>query len=101
MQRQLPMIRFSFFLLFIFQFSQGWTQIRQISFAHSFGAEQSEKLFSVENTLDTGYIMWGYTETFGAGNKDMLLTKMDKRGDIKWSYAYGDSQEDIAKHSQG
>lgn len=36
-----------------------------------------------------GYLMLGYTESFGAGNSDFLLQKVDDQGNSQWSKTLG------------
>ncbi len=49
---------------------------------------------SVEQTTDGGYIVTGYTSSFGAGGDDIYLLRMDANGDTLWTRTYGDTQDD-------
>ena len=50
-------------------------QIRAISFAKTFGGGDGDGASSIQQTSDGGYIVAGYTESFGAGPVDFLVIK--------------------------
>ncbi|MFH0974692.1 MAG: hypothetical protein V1874_02795 [Spirochaetota bacterium] len=45
---------------------------------------------------DGGYVVGSYTESFGAGENDYWILKVDSDGDIVWQYTYGGTDGDIA-----
>jgi len=45
-----------------------------------YGREGDDRLYSVQQTSDGGYILAGYTDSFGAGGKDMWIIKTDENG---------------------
>lgn len=51
-----------------------------VSWTTSFGGAGYDEGFSVQQTLDGGYIVGGYTTTFGAGGSDFWLIKTDASG---------------------
>jgi hypothetical protein len=51
---------------------------------------------SVQQTSDGGYIIAGYTRSFGAGLWDMYVLRTDGRGDTLWTRTYGGSFGDYA-----
>lgn len=61
----------------------------------SYGGEGSEFGQSVMQTVDSGFIVTGYTNSFGAGGNDVYLIRTNKYGDLEWSRTYGGGSIDI------
>ncbi len=49
---------------------------------------------SVEQTLDSGFIVCGQTLSFGNGNSDVFVIRTDKNGDTLWTKTYGGTNYD-------
>jgi len=62
--------------------------------AHTYGGDQWDEGYSVQQTADGQYIVAGYTESFGAGSMDFYLLKIDADGDTLWTRTYGGSGRD-------
>ncbi|MBU1985448.1 hypothetical protein KJ815_13705, partial [bacterium] len=63
---------------------------------HTYGGSNEDYAFSVQQTADSGYIVAGYTYSFGAGNQDFYLVKTNSLGDTLWTRTYGGSRADGA-----
>ncbi len=77
----------------------------QITFERTYGGIGEDQSYSAIQTLDGGYIVTGYTYSYGAGSADVYLIKTDSLGDILWTKTYGNLYRDfghsIAQTSDG
>jgi hypothetical protein len=53
------------------------------------GGVESEGCRALQQTSDTGYILAGWTTSFGAGSYDLYLVKTNSIGDTLWTKTYG------------
>lgn len=60
----------------------------------TYGGAGYETASEVLQTNDGGIAIFGYTDSFGAGNRDMWLIKTDNEGNIIWEKTYGGKQDD-------
>jgi hypothetical protein len=59
-----------------------------------YGGSKSEEALSIHQTRDGGYIVTGYTKSFGLGG--VLVLKLDSAGDIEWQRVYEGGRENSA-----
>jgi hypothetical protein len=62
----------------------------------TYGGSLSDGAMSAEPTADGGYIVAGWTASFGAGSEDVWVLKLDRDGNIIWQKTYGDTGQDVA-----
>lgn len=53
--------------------------------------------YDVKQTLDNGYIITGSTSSFGQGNTDLYLMKLDSMGQIKFERAIGNHDNEVGR----
>lgn len=61
-----------------------------------YGGTNFEAALSVVQTIDSGFLLLGWTQTFGAGQKDWYLVKTDIDGNQVWQKTYGNSNNQSA-----
>ena len=66
--------------------NQQWTK--------TFGGTKDEIAYSAQQTTDGGYVIAGYTDSFGAGGRDVYLIKTDALGNQQWEKTFGGAYGD-------
>ncbi len=76
-----------------------------IEWQRAYGGSNSDAAKSIQQTDDGGYIVAGYTSSFGEGESDVLILKLSSSGDVEWQKTYGgsdvDSVESIKQTNDG
>ena len=67
-----------------------------IEWQKTYGGSGDDEASSIQQTVDGGYIVAGYTTSFGAGKKDVWILKLDKDGNVQWQNTYGGTEDDEA-----
>jgi len=71
-------------------------QSGMITWDRTYGGSKDDWVSSLIQTTDGGYAVAGYTKSFGAGEADFWLLKLDKKGNRIWDKTYGGSGYDYA-----
>ncbi len=64
------------------------------------GGINEEEAYSVKQTSDGGYIVAGWTNSFGEGWEDVYIISADANGDILWTKTYGGTLRDFSRSIQ-
>ena len=70
------------------------------TWTRTFGGSASDQGCSVQQTADGGYVIAGWTCSFGAGDGDVYLVKTNGLGDTVWTRTYGGSAYDDGRSVQ-
>lgn len=79
----------------IFFFLSG-TALSQITFERNYGGIEDDIGKCVRQTYDEGYIICGYTKSFGAEDYDTYVIRTDEYGDTLWTKIMGGPGYDAA-----
>jgi len=63
----------------------------------AYGGPGDDRGFWVGQTPDEGYLITGWTSSFGAGGLDIYVIKTDANGDTIWTVTHGGSGDDVGK----
>lgn len=66
-----------------------------ITWEKTIGGVEKDVATSVLNTTDGSYLVAGYTASFGAGEYDIFLIKLDTFGDTMWTKTIGGVNNDM------
>jgi uncharacterized delta-60 repeat protein len=67
-----------------------------IEWQHTYGGSGDDVAYAVQETSDGGYVVTGYTYSFGAGESDYWILKLTSEGDVEWQFTYGGIGDDAA-----
>jgi hypothetical protein len=66
-----------------------------VTWTKTFGGPGYDCGYAAEQTRDGGYVVAGYTESYGAGNGDVWLVRCDANGDTMWTRTFGGGNVDV------
>jgi hypothetical protein len=62
-----------------------------LTWSKTFGGSGDERATCVRETADGGFIITGFTNSFGAGNDDVYIIKTDAAGNAAWTKTVGEA----------
>jgi len=96
MSRRIQNIILLLCLILIFLISSVKAQVIDTLWTKTYGGVGNDAANCVRQTpKDNGYIIVGYTGSFGAGGADIYLIKTDEYGDTLWTRTYGGEDDDF------
>jgi serine/threonine protein kinase len=72
-----------------------WDMTGNVSWVKTLGGTGDDEGYSVQQTTDGGYIVTGYTTSFGVGGCDLWLSKWDATGNVSWVKTLGGGGDDL------
>ena len=92
--KKITYLAFTIFITFSAQdcFATQWEK--------TYGGGNDESANFVQQTSDGGFIMAGYSESFGAGNQDIWILKLESNGTVSWQKTYGGGSNELANSIQ-
>lgn len=73
------------------------TASAQAFWSRTYGGVNEDEALSLVETPDTGYLVVGFTGSFGNGASDAYLLKTDRYGQFQWFKTYGGSNVDVVE----
>jgi hypothetical protein len=71
-----------------------------LEWSKTFGGVNDDGGRSIQHAKDGGYIICGYTHSYGAGFEDIYLIKTDSYGNTTWIQAYGGPKDDSGAQAE-
>lgn len=62
----------------------------------SYGGQGDEDIHFLAITSDSGFIITGHTNSYGAGGEDVFVIKTDEYGDTLWTKTFGGAADDAS-----
>jgi len=66
-------------------------------FIKTIGETGDDRGYSIKQTSDGGYVITGYTWSFGTGGNDVFVIKLDSSGNLSWAKTIGGTNYDYGR----
>ncbi len=71
-----------------------------VQWQKTYGGKGDDYAYSIQQTSDGGYIVAGKTLSFGTGDSDAWVIKLDAKGNVQWQKTYGGEYDDFVHSIQ-
>ncbi len=61
----------------------------RVAWQRLYGSNGEDNIVDIRQTADGGFVAVGMTDSFGAGQEDLWVLRLDAQGDVMWSKTYG------------
>ncbi len=68
-----------------------------IEWEKTYGGTKADVAHAIQQTADGGYVVAGFTMSFGAGGRDYFVIKLNSTGGLQWQKSYGGSEHDVIR----
>ncbi len=87
-------------ILLLLGISNYFPQTPSVEWEKTIGGTGNDRAYCIKNTTDHGYIVVGNTTSFGEGQSDVYLVKLDSLGNTMWAKTVGGEGGDIGNSIQ-
>jgi hypothetical protein len=67
-----------------------------VQWTKTIGGSSDDRAFSIIQSSDGGYVVAGFTSSFGTGGADFYVVKLDSSGNVQWTKTIGGSSDEWA-----
>jgi len=67
-----------------------------VQWSNTYGGIGYDEAWSVQQTIDGGFALAGWTESYGSGGSDCWMIKTDAFGSLQWDFVWGGTNYDYA-----
>ena len=72
------------------------TSTGSVSWQKTYGGDDYDLAYSIQQTSDGGFIVAGVTDSYGSGSRDIWVLKLTSTGSVSWQKTYGGDDYDLA-----
>jgi hypothetical protein len=65
-----------------------------------YGGNGNDAIYSIETTLDGGFILGGESDSYGDGSDDIYVMKLNSKGVLEWDATFGNEKNDAGRALQ-